>query len=177
MLNELQSDLVKFASSGSHSAAFSFCRERDTRTRLLRSSKSFGIRSSETPEILHNFSANNFLRIRTYRACFRKSFRMRTYKKGGRGRQWSNFQTQFQVEGYPVPHLQRPNTIQKSKPPATPSPFNAVYPHSMHRNTIQRKVWSRKANSGRLDAESIWGLRALFCLWVHLRPERTSNKR
>jgi hypothetical protein len=33
------------------------------------------------------------------------------------------------------------------------APFNAVYRHSMHRNTIQRKVWSRIANSGRLDAE------------------------
>jgi len=41
---------------------------------------------------------------------------------------------------------------------ATPaSPFNALYRHSMHRNTIQRKVWSHKANSGRLDAESLGG--------------------
>ena len=41
-------------------------------------------------------------------------------------------------------------------------PFNALYRHSMHRNTIQRKVWSHKANSGRLDVESLWGLRAVI---------------
>jgi hypothetical protein len=41
-------------------------------------------------------------------------------------------------------------------------PFNALYRHSMHRNTIQRKVWSHKANSGRLDVGSLWGLRAVI---------------
>ena len=34
-----------------------------------------------------------------------------------------------------------------------PSPFNAVYRHSMHGNTVRRKVWSHTANSGRLDVE------------------------
>jgi len=34
-----------------------------------------------------------------------------------------------------------------------PSPFNAVYRHSMRGNTIRRKVWSHTANSGRLDVE------------------------
>jgi len=35
--------------------------------------------------------------------------------------------------------------------PSVPaSPFNAVFRHSMHGNTIQRKVWSRTANSGKL---------------------------
>ena len=29
-------------------------------------------------------------------------------------------------------------------------PFNALFRHSMHGNTIQRKVWSRTANSGKL---------------------------
>ena len=37
------------------------------------------------------------------------------------------------------------------------SPFNAVYRHSMHGNTIRRKVWSHTANSGRLDAETFGG--------------------
>ena len=35
--------------------------------------------------------------------------------------------------------------------PSSPaSPFNAVFRHSMHGNTIQRKVWSHTANSGKL---------------------------
>lgn len=52
------------------------------------------------------------------------------------------------------------------------SPFNAVYRHSMRRNTIQRKVWSHIANSGTLDVESLGGSALLFHLWVHLRPGR-----
>ena len=32
----------------------------------------------------------------------------------------------------------------------TASPFNALFRHSMHGNTIQRKVWSHTVNSGRL---------------------------
>jgi hypothetical protein len=44
------------------------------------------------------------------------------------------------------------------------SPFNAVFRHSMHGNTIQRKVWSHTANSGKLlfvteglRGQSKWG--------------------
>jgi len=54
-------------------------------------------------------------------------------------------------------------------------PFNALYRHSMHRNTVQRKVWSHNANSGRLDVESLGGSAQLFHLWVHLRPAERHN--
>ncbi len=46
------------------------------------------MRSSERPQILHNFGATNSFKFRTYRHSSRKPFRMRNYKKGGRrGRQ------------------------------------------------------------------------------------------
>jgi hypothetical protein len=49
------------------------------------------------------------------------------------------------------------------------SPFNAVYRHSMHGNTVRRKVWSHTANSGRLDTETFGGSAQLFHRWLHLR--------
>ncbi len=49
-------------------------------------------------------------------------------------------------------------------PSERPSPFNAVFRHSMHGNTVQRKVWSHAANSGKLffvteglRGQSKWG--------------------
>ncbi len=56
-----------------------------------------------------------------------------------------------------------------------PSPFNAVYRHSMHGNTVRRKVWSHTANSGRLDAETFGGSALLFHCWLHLRPAGRHN--
>jgi hypothetical protein len=56
-----------------------------------------------------------------------------------------------------------------------PSPFNAVYRHSMHRNTVRRKVWSHTANSGRLDAETFGGSALLFHCWLHLWPAGRHN--
>jgi hypothetical protein len=35
-------------------------------------------------------------------------------------------------------------------PSKPPSPFNAVFRHSMHGNTVQRNVWSHTAKSGKL---------------------------
>src|SRR5437899_3505239 len=34
--------------------------------------------------------------------------------------------------------------------PEPPFPFNALFRHSMHRNTVRRKVWSHTVNSGKL---------------------------
>src|SRR5258705_8416815 len=56
-----------------------------------------------------------------------------------------------------------------------PFPFNAVYRHSMHGNTVRRKVWSHTANSGRLDAETFGGSALLFHCWLHLRPAGRHN--
>src|SRR6266404_4759114 len=49
-------------------------------------------------------------------------------------------------------------------PSERPSPFNAVFRHSMRGNTVQRKVWSHAANSGKLffvteglRGQSKWG--------------------
>jgi hypothetical protein len=55
------------------------------------------------------------------------------------------------------------------------SPFNAVYRHSMHGNTVRRKVWSHTANSGRLDVETFGGSAHLFHCWLHLRPAGRHN--
>ena len=52
------------------------------------------------------------------------------------------------------PKSKRTDAVKKTTPNskfATPaSPFNAVYRHSMHENTIQRKVWSQTADFGKL---------------------------
>src|SRR6267378_118625 len=52
---------------------------------LISPDKSFGMRTSEKHRILHYFGANKSFRIHTYRLASRKSSRMRSYKKGGRG--------------------------------------------------------------------------------------------
>jgi hypothetical protein len=47
--------------------------------------------------------------------------------------------------------IQEKNPWQTRVPLRPLSPFNAVFRHSMHGNTVQRNVWCRKAKFGRLD--------------------------
>jgi hypothetical protein len=98
-----------------------------------------------------------------------------------------NLTNPFSSNPFPFTSIQNPRGVGGCEPPLSPGdrnrklgqtpnstkicfPFNAVYRHSMHRNTVQRKVWSHKANSGRLDAETFGGSAQLFHLRVHLRP-------
>jgi hypothetical protein len=90
-----------------------------------------------------------------------------------------NLTNPFSSNPFPFTSIQNPRGVGGCEPPLSPGdrnqklgqtpnstkicfPFNAVYRHSMHRNTVQRKVWSHKANSGRLDAETLGAPRSYF---------------